>query len=143
MSDEPGFTSEATPHKKRAWRSALLVSIAVLGVLGTLIYVNRETVGLFVAIAFSESRPDLLRDAEWGKQGSARLFERQFRRGTPATELLSWLSASRFTVDQSGARASRTVASLPCNERIDVTWTADAGGRLTSATAVVHEAGCL
>ena len=139
-----GLTPEETERgEDRAWHIPLWGGLAVVGVLGVLIYISWDAIGLAVGSFSAESRPGLLSDAEWGKQGSARLFERQFHGGVPESELLSWLSENRFTIDRSATRASRRVAGLPCNERIDVSWTTDDGGRLTSATATVQEAGCL
>ena len=144
LRDEPAVTpAEVGPFEDRAWHIPRWGCLAVVIALTALTYACGDTILLAVAISSAESRPELLRDAEWGKQGSARLFERQFHRGAPETELLSWLSDNQFTIDRRAARASRRVATLPCSERIYVRWTTDIGGRLTAATAIVHEAGCL
>jgi hypothetical protein len=144
MREEPAVTpAEVGRLEDRAWHLPRWGCLAVVLALTALIYACRDTILLAVAMSSAESRPELLRDAEWGKQGSARLFERQFHRGTPETSLLSWLTDNRFTIDRPGARAFRRVGSLPCSERIYVRWATDVGGRLTAATATVHEAGCI
>lgn len=145
MSDGPrGHTPEEIERgEDRAWHVPLWGCVVVVVALVTLIFVFRDRIGLAVAISSAEGRPELLRDAEGGKQESARLFERQFHSGAPESELLSWLSDNRFTINRPAARATRRVESLPCNERIDIRWNTDNGGRLTEATATVHEAGCL
>ncbi len=141
MSGETGFTPEEIERgEDRAWHIPLWGCLAAAALLGGLIYMGLGAIGL--AVSSAESRPELLRDAEWGKQGSARSFERRFQRGTPESGLLSWLGANRFTIDRSAGRASRRIESLPCNERIDVGWTIDNEGGLISATAMVYEAGC-
>jgi len=87
----------------------------------------------------SESRPTLLRDAEWGTPVLS--FSRRFGNGTPETELLRWLADNRFEeVDKNSA--SRTVHGLPCNERVEIAWTT-LDGKIRESSAVVSEAGCL
>lgn len=145
MSDGPrGYTPEEKERgDDQAWHIPAWGCVAVVVALAALIYLFRGPIGLTLAIASAERRPELLRDAEWGKQRSARLFERQFHSGASESQLLSWLSDNRFTIDRETARASRRVQSLPCNESIDIRWASDDGGRLISATAMVQEAGCL
>ncbi len=90
------------------------------------------------AVASSESRPALLRDAEWGKLSPS--FKARFRSGTPETELQEWLEANHFVVRKNSA--TRRIERLPCNEQIAVTWSA-AKGIIQESSAVVTEAGCL
>jgi hypothetical protein len=126
--------------KRRLWIVIVAVALVMVAVIA---FLNREALGLAVAIASAESRPELLRDAEWSKRGTARQFERQFRPGNSEADLLSWLSANRFAIDRSARRAQRRVASLPCNETIGVAWATSSSGLISSATAEVTEAGCL
>jgi hypothetical protein len=141
---QPGFTPEEIERgEDRAFHIPLWGCLAIVALLGGLVYSCRNAVGLGLAVSTAETRPALLRDAEWEKPGSARLFARQFHSGTPAAELLSWLRENGFTIDRAAAHASRTIGGLPCAERIDIDWRTDGGGRLTGATAMVREAGCL
>ena len=104
---------------------------------------NLNTLGLSLAIVTSEQRPELLSDARWQTPASAVKFSRRFGRGARERDLLSWLGTSNFQIDRPNGHARRLVKSLPCNEDIEVGWTADGQGRLGSATAEVSEAGCL
>lgn len=90
------------------------------------------------AVASSESRPALLRDAEWGKPSPS--FRVRFSGGTPETKLQEWLAANHFVVSKNSA--TRRIERLPCNEQIAVTWSA-AKGIIQESSAVVTEAGCL
>ena len=117
--------------------------MAALALLAGVAWLSRDALRLGLAFSAAESRPALLRDARWDEEASARLFGRRFRSGVASAELLSWLNENRFDVDRAAARASRRIAALPCNERVEVRWAADKDGRLTRASALVHEAGCL
>ena len=111
----------------------------ILIALAGLVLTNLQWISLAIAILTSAERPALLSDAHW-KQPSAR-FRAHFPPGTPETELRRWLTHNRFVIEQPGV-ARRLIESLPCNEGIEVTWTAR-DGRLTAANATVEEAGCL
>jgi hypothetical protein len=113
------------------------------GILLGLLLLNWEAISLGLAVASSESRPELLRDADWDEPGSARSFTRRFARGTPAADLTDWLTANGFTIDRASSSATKRVGGLPCNERIAIVWHAAPNGRLTAASATVSEAGCL
>jgi len=91
------------------------------------------------AVASSESRPELLRDADWGAPDPS--FQKRFSPGANETELLRWLSENGFELDGTSG-ASRRIQGLPCNEIIDVSWTA-IDGTISESSAVVREAGCL
>lgn len=91
------------------------------------------------AVASSENRPALLRDAERGSPVPS--FRERFSGGTSEAELLSWLSESGFTLDSTNG-ASRRLRGMPCNELVEVSWTA-ADGIIRESNAVVREAGCL
>ena len=103
---------------------------------------NWQGILLGLAVASAEKRPALLDDADWEKPASARQFNARFVSGAPESALLDWLSANRFEVHRKDGRAERRVRSLPCNERIEISWTAKAK-RLTAVSAMVREAGCL
>lgn len=123
-------------HRRTKW------ILLVLGAL-VLVTVGTATGKLALAGLLAERRPALLRDAEWHDPASAHLFAERFPPGTAETELLAWLNDNRFAVDPRTRRATRDVGGFACNERIEVAWTADAGGRLARAAATVFEAGCL
>ena len=72
------------------------------------------------AVASSESRPALLRDAEWGSPVPS--FRERFSGGTSEAELLNWLSENGFTLDATNG-ASRRIRGMPCNELVEVSWT--------------------
>lgn len=91
------------------------------------------------AVGSSESRPALLRDAEWGTPVPS--FRERFNDGTSVAQLLNWLSESGFTLDGTNA-ASRRIRGMPCNELVEVSWTA-VDGVIRESSAVVREAGCL
>lgn len=92
-----------------------------------------------IAVTSSESRPQLLRDADWGTPDPS--FQKRFSPGTSETELLRWLSENGFELDDTSG-ASRRIQGLPCNEMIDVSWTA-IDGTISESSAVVREEGCL
>ncbi len=116
---------------------AALLAVALAVVL------NWQGIPLGFAVASSESRPELLADANWGDAESANEFGERFASGSPERELLNWLHANRFTVDQQNKDAERLIKGLPCNELIEITWSANSGESLTASTAIVTEAGCL
>lgn len=91
------------------------------------------------AAASSESRPALLRDAEWGTPVPS--FHERFDAGTSEAELLNWLSKNGFELDGTTG-ASRKIGSMPCAELIQVSWSA-VDGVIRDSSAVVSEAGCL
>lgn len=92
------------------------------------------------AVGSSESRPALLHDAQWGKPDPA--FSQRFRNGTSEAQLLQWLAANSFDISGRTQSASRTVHSLPCNERVAVSWKAK-NGTIQESNAVVSDGGCL
>lgn len=95
---------------------------------------------LFVsAVLSSETRPALLRDAEWGTPVSA--FREQFRPGVSEAELLNWLADNEFKLNGKDS-ASLLIQALPCNETVEVSWTTSKG-IIGESSAVVSEAGCL
>jgi hypothetical protein len=91
------------------------------------------------AVAGSERRPELLRDADWGIPVSS--FRERFSAGTSEAELLRWLSENGFKLD-GASTSSRTIGGIPCAESVEVTWTA-VDGTIRESRAVVQEAGCL
>lgn len=112
----------------------------------TLLFVaalNWQGILLGFAAALSEARPALLSDARWGKPGSAHKFNSRFAAGTPETDLVAWLRANDFTVQEQSRTAERLVKGLPCNEWIQVTWSAGASKSLNGATASIRDGGCL
>ena len=104
---------------------------------------NWQSILFGIAVASSETRPELLNDAGWGNPGSAKHFNERFGAGAPEGDLLSWLQANDFAIDERDKRAERRVRGLPCNEIIDVVWDVNAQGALKAAAATVKEAGCL
>jgi hypothetical protein len=118
----------------------LLLSVAVALVL--LVVVAWQRIALAVAVASSDTRPSLLRDAEWGKPETATAFRRRFGHGTSEANLIQWLEANHFDVDQRTHRASLKLKGVPCAEDVAVSWTAN-GGTIDASRAVVSEAGCL
>ena len=91
------------------------------------------------AVASSESRPALLLGADW--EVPVPEFRKRFAVGTSEAELLRWLSENGFEQDGSN-RANRRIRGFPCNEMIEVSWSAS-NGVIRESSAVVHEAGCL
>ena len=128
---------------KRSWRGLLGWGIAGGVVLLIVILANWNTLGLMLEFATAERRPELLSDAQWRAPASAMKFEQRFGHSAQERDLVSWLRTSNFQIDQPHGHARRLVKSLPCNEDIEVNWTADGQGRLGAATAEVSEAGCL
>ena len=104
---------------------------------------NRESLGLGLAAARAEQRPELLRDATWERPDSAKAFSRRFRPGTRAADLIAWLRANDFEIDAQKGSASKRVAGFPCSEEIEIGWRTHPSGLLGSARAEVREAGCL
>ena len=118
----------------------LLLSAALAVVL--LVAVAWQRLGFAVAVASSDSRPSLLRDAQWGKPETTVAFRQRFGRGSSEADLVQWLEANRFQVDQRARRASLKVRGVPCAEDVAVSWKA-IGGTIDASRAVVSEAGCL
>jgi hypothetical protein len=108
--------------------------------LALLVALTWNRLGLAVAMASSESRPQLLSDAQWGKPASA--FQQRFGEGASEAGLLHWLAANHFEIDGQAQTAIRRVRSMPCNELIAVSWSATRG-TISKSSAVVSEAGCL
>lgn len=123
----------------RSWR----ITLIACATLAALAYVERERLLFAVAVGTSETRPDLLADAKWNRPDSAAAFRQRFHAGVVERDLISWLRENRFVLDSSQRAANRRIESLPCNERITITWAADSDGKLTTADARVSEAGCL
>jgi hypothetical protein len=119
------------------------IGIGVVLMLAALVVLNWQSLVLTAAILTAERRPALLSDAEEGIPGSARKFAAQFKRGTSEASLLDWLNENRFTIDRAADRANRLVKSLPCNEALEIQWSRTPAGVIESASAQVHEAGCL
>lgn len=111
--------------------------------LGLIIALNWQIVVFGIAVASSESRPALLEGAGWNDPGSAVRFNQRFAKGTAERDLIAWLHDNRFAVDPHNKRAERLIESLPCNERVEINWSAPFGDTLKDASATVHEAGCL
>lgn len=118
----------------------LLLSFALALVL--LVAVAWQRIALAVAVASSDTRPSLLRDAQWGKPATATSFRQHFGPGSSEAELVQWLDANHFQVDHRAQRASLKVKGFPCAEDVAVSWTA-IGGTVEASRAVVSEAGCL
>jgi hypothetical protein len=112
-------------------------------ILVAVVALNWQVVGLGLAAYLAERRPALLADAEWDKPATARTFLSRFGPGTSEGELLEWLNSNDFTVDRDSGRANRLISSLPCNERVEITWSKAPGDAIVSAEARVSQAGCL
>ena len=111
---------------------AAIVAVFIVAVFGqNLIFAS--------AVASSESRPALLHEADWGAPASS--FQKRFTAGTPEAELLRWLSKNGFELNGANS-ASRRMRGLPCNEMVEVSWSAS-NGVIRDSSAVVHGAGCL
>lgn len=92
-----------------------------------------------VAFTLAEKRPALLTEARWGTPALA--FKQRFSEGTPETELLLWLDDNNF-LDARKGRANKTIHGFPCQEQVEVLWSA-ADGIIEESSAIVSEAGCL
>jgi hypothetical protein len=114
--------------------------VLALAVAALLVALNWNGSAFSAAGAGPERRPALLSDAEWGQPAPA--FGTRFAPGTSEAELLRWLDDNRFEIHEAARRAYLRLPSLPCNERIDVSWTAS-NGALGESSAIVSEAGCL
>jgi hypothetical protein len=90
-----------------------------------------------------DGRPSLLADAHWDAPASAQRFLSRFPPSANEGELIAWLESNNFMVDRNAGRASRLVHSLPCNERIEITWSKLSDNVIGRAEARVSEAGCL
>ncbi|MCY7399132.1 MAG: hypothetical protein LH466_09900 [Sphingomonas bacterium] len=99
--------------------------------LATLMALNWQSLLMATAVATSDKRPDLLSDAEWGKPETSRAFGRRFHAGVPEADLLSWLHANGFDVDQMAQRAKLTLRGVPCAEKCK--HLVGSGGRATFA----------
>jgi hypothetical protein len=124
-------------------RTAIWIGASAAVVLLVVAVTNWQTVSLMLGIMTAERRPGLLADAQWRVPTSAAKFNRKFGHGGPQGDLISWLQANRFKVDAQRKRAERLVGSLPCNELIEVKWSANQAGLIEEATVAVSEAGCL
>jgi hypothetical protein len=116
-----------------------LLSVALALML--LLAVAWQHMALAVAVASSDTRPSLLRDAQWGKPETATAFQHRFGRGSSEADLVQWLDANHFQVDHTH-RATLIVKGVPCTEDVAVSWTAT-GGTIDASRAVVSEGGCL
>jgi hypothetical protein len=129
-------------HMRRAisrWKWPVLATVLGIALIAALSW---RTLMFGIAVASSETMPALLSDAEWDDPASTTQFNRRFGSGVAESELVAWLHANKFVVNARDRSAERVVQSLPCNERVEVQWTA-LGGRLKDANATVYEAGCL
>jgi hypothetical protein len=115
--------------------------IAVIAVSGFVLF-NWQSLLFASAVAASDKRPALLRDAEWDKPETALAFRGRFRRGSSEASLMQWMKANNFKIDQQARRASLKVGGLPCAEAVAVSWTV-IDGSIGATEAVVSEAGCL
>ena len=118
----------------------LLLSVALAFVF--LVALAWQRIALAVAVASSDTRPSLLRDAEWGKPETAAAFRQRFGRGSSEADLVQWLADNHFQIDRHAHRASLKVKGVPCGEDVAVSWTA-IGATIDASRAVVSEAGCL
>jgi hypothetical protein len=128
--------------QKATARWKLIVFAAGL-VVALVVAMNWQGILFGLAVASSETRPVLLSDARWDEPGSARQFNSRFAAGTPERDLLAWLRANDFTVNEQSKRADRRIKAVVCNERIRVTWNTGPSDSLTAASALVREGGCL
>ena len=126
-------------RSRRKW----VIVAALAGLLVVVTALNFQSIMLAIAFSTAEGRPALLSDAGWGKPTTARKFAHRFAPGAAESDLLEWLDANRFAIDHANRSADRRISSLPCNEDVRVTWSADAAGKLKTADAEVSEAGCL
>lgn len=117
-----------------------IVTFAVVAVAAVIFW---QQLLFAVAVLLADKRPSLLADAEWQRPAMARMFKARFASGTSEADLIKWLQAHRFNVNLVDKRAVRHVASLPCNEDIQVTWTLAVPGKLKGVDAIITEAGCL
>jgi hypothetical protein len=118
----------------------VLLTVALALVLAVAVAWQRLALG--VAVASSDTRPSLLRDAQWGKPETAAAFGKRFGHGTSEADLVQWLEANRFEVDRRAHHASLKLRGVPCAEDVAVSWTA-IGGTIDTSRAIVSEAGCL
>src|SRR5437764_13883793 len=77
-----------------------------------------QCIALAVAFASSDTRPSLLRDAEWGKPETATAFRQSFGHGSSEAKLVQWLRGNHFDVDQRAHHASLKVNGVPCAEDV-------------------------
>jgi hypothetical protein len=95
-----------------------------------------------LAFASAEQRPALLEDGECKSRQAHWLSDSRFGTGSSEADLLRWLTANQFEIDQKTHRAGRMVRGMPCEEKVAVTWAA-ANGIISASSAVISEAGCL
>ncbi len=122
---------------RRGWLWAGLILIVGFAA------VNWERTALFFAMVLAERRPALLRDAAWNDPASAGAFNERFPPGTPEGLLIAWLEENNFTINRPMGHAGRLIQGFPCNESIQVDWTAAVAGKIDRAEVRVSEAGCL
>lgn len=116
--------------------------LAVVAGVGGFAALNWQSLVFASAVAASDKRPDLLRDAEWEKPGTAIVFRQRFRRGSFESSLSEWLEANHFDIDRRARRATLRVGGVPCAENVVVSW-ASSNGKISASKAVISEAGCL
>lgn len=119
------------------------VSLTVILAIAVVIAINWQAILLGGSMILAESRPALLADANWNDPSTAKNFNARFAPGTKSNELVAWLRGNDFEIQAGKGRAERKVSSLPCNERVVVSWQSDAGGRIAERRAIVTESGCL
>ncbi|MBS7671440.1 hypothetical protein [Croceicoccus gelatinilyticus] len=107
--------------------------------LALLIAMTWQNIMLGIGFALADKRPALLGDARWDTPVLA--FQQRFDEGTPEADLLRWLDDNKFEDVHRGG-ASRTIHGLPCQERVEVRWSA-IDGVIIESSAVVSEEGCL
>ncbi|URD62047.1 hypothetical protein M8312_05955 [Sphingomonas sp. KRR8] len=124
----------------RLTRTKALIVITVI-LAGALVF-NWQSLLFASAVATSDQRPTLLREAEWGQSATAKAFKQRFHAGSSEASLLAWLQAETFKTNRQAHEATLKVGGAPCAEDVTVTWAADRG-IINKADAFVTEAGCL
>jgi len=122
-------------------KTSPLTKWLVLGalVLSLLVALTWQNILFGIAFTLADKRPALLTDARWGTPAMA--FSQRFNEGTPEAELLLWLDDNNFKNAHKG-RAKKTIHGLPCQEQVEVQWSA-VDGIIKESSAIVSEAGCL
>lgn len=134
----------AEPLKKRSNKAGLAIAIAVIAAcFGILVAAFWTPINFGLAAILAERRPELLRDAGWEDPASAHAFLARFPTGSPASELVRWLQANKFELDEAKGKARLYVRGFPCNEIINIAWSSDAAGKLTRREAFLPPGGCL
>lgn len=118
-------------------------SLAALSTLTLVAAANWQSLSLGLAVARSETRPALLRNAKWNEPDSAREFQARFTPGSPEARLRAWLLANDFEIDDANRRASKRIRATPCNEHVAIEWTRGNDATIGNARATVSESGCL